>query len=138
MKHRLESFALLRTIIVLLIVSICITQTKLLATSKKNSTSSYGFFEDDKDPAKKEKAIKTQNIVKVYPDVIRKAMHVVARSGIQKEIDFLVFDINGNMVLNYKMKAGERKTINELKKGSYMYHVFCEDEYISTGKLEFR
>jgi hypothetical protein len=138
MKRRQVIFVLLRTIIVLLIVSICITQTKLSATSKKNNTSSYSFFEDDKNPAKKEKASKTQNVVKVYPDAIRKAMHVVARPGIQKEIDFLVFDINGNMVLNYKMKAGERKTIDELKKGSYMYHVFCEDEYISTGKIEFR
>jgi len=138
MKRSRVIFVLLRTMTVLLIVSICITQTKLSATSKSNKTSSANFFEDDKGPAKKEKASKMQNVVKVYPDVIRKAMHVVAKSGVQKEIDFLVFDINGNMVLNYKMKAGERKTINELKRGSYMYHVFCEDEYISTGKIEFR
>jgi hypothetical protein len=138
MKRRQAISVLSRTIILLLIAAICITQTKLLATSKVNEISSRNFFEDDKKPAKKEKASKTQNVVKVYPDAIRKAMHVVARQGIQKEIDFLVFDINGNMVLNYKMKAGDRKTINELKKGSYMYHVFCEDEYISTGKIEFR
>jgi hypothetical protein len=138
MKRRQEFSVLLRTIIVLLIVSICITQTKLLATTNVNEISSRNFFEDDKKPAKKERALKTQNVVKVYPDAIRKAMHVVARAGVQKEIDFLVFDINGNMVLNYKMKAGERKTISELKKGSYMYHVFCEDEYLSTGKIEFR
>jgi hypothetical protein len=108
-----------------------------LATSKRNKTSS-ALFDDDKNPVRKEKALKTQSVVKVYPDAIRKVMHVVARQSSEKEIDFLVFDINGNMVLNYKMKPGERKTINELKKGSYMYHVFCEDEYISTGKIEFR
>ena len=137
MKRRQAISALSRTLILLLIVSICITQTKLSATAKRdNATAS--LFEDDKDPAKKEKTLKAQSVVKVYPDAIRKAMHVVARQNSQKDIDFLVFDINGNMVLNYKMKAGEKKIINELKKGSYMYHVFCEDEYISTGKIEFR
>jgi hypothetical protein len=65
-------------------------------------------------------------------------MHVVARTANEKEIDFLVFDINGNMVLNYKMKAGEKRSISNLKKGAYMYHVFSEDEYLTTGKIEFR
>jgi hypothetical protein len=50
----------------------------------------------------------------------------------------MVFDINGNMVLNYKMKPGEKRTITELKKGSYMYHVFAEDEYLTTGKIVFK
>jgi len=66
------------------------------------------FLKTIKNLEKKKKHPKP-NVVKVYPDVVRKAMHVVARQGIQKEIDFLVFDINGNMVLNYKMKAGDRK-----------------------------
>ena len=65
-------------------------------------------------------------------------MHVVARPGNKTEIEFLVFDINGNMVLNYKMKAGEKKTIADLKKGSYMYHVFADDEYLMTGKIVFK
>jgi hypothetical protein len=136
MKRRQATASLLRTIIVLLIVSICVTQTKLSATSKTNNTATANFFEEG--PAKKETVSNTQNVVKVYPDAFRRAMHVVARPGKEKQLDFLVFDINGNMVLNYKMKAGERKTISELPKGSYLYHVFCEDEYLSTGKLEFK
>jgi hypothetical protein len=95
------------------------------------------YFDDDKKPARKERSFKNQNAVKVFPDAVKKAMHVVARSGNKKEIEFLVFDINGNMVLNYKLKAGERKTICDLTKGSYMYHVFAEDEYLMTGKLFF-
>ncbi|SRR6266496_3045371 len=124
--------------ILLLVATICLTQTKLLAASNREIFISKKNFEDDKKPAKKEKSFKNQNVVKVYPDVIKKAMHVVARSGNAKEIEFLVFDINGNMVLNYKMKAGERRTISELKRGSYMYHVFAEDEYLTTGKIVFR
>lgn len=137
MKRRQATSVLIRSAIILIIVSICVTQSKLSATGRREKTPS-NFFEDDKDPAKKEKALKAQNVVKVYPDAIRKAMHVVAKQNNEKEIDFLVFDINGNMVLDYKMKSGEKKTISDLKKGSYMYHVFCEDEYISTGKIEFR
>ena len=138
MKRRQAIHVLLRTVLLLLIISICITQTRLAAKNRTAKTSLISSFEDDKNPARKEKTLKMPNVVKIYPDAVRKAMHVVARSGIRDEIDFLVFDINGNMVLNYKMKAGEKKTISELKKGSYMYHVFSDDEYISTGKIEFR
>jgi hypothetical protein len=115
------------------------TQSKLFAaTNAKEVFSCKGNFEEGKKPAKKEKAFKNQNTVKVFPDAIKRKVHVIARQGNKKDIEFLVFDINGNMVLNYKMKAGEKKTINELKKGSYMYHVFAEDEYLTTGKIVFR
>ena len=137
MKRRQATASLIRAIIVLMIVSICVTQTRLSATSKTNKVATANFFEEKK-PLPKEKDFKTQNVVKVYPDAVRKAMHVIARPSNEKQIDFLVFDINGNMVLNYKMKAGERKTISELQKGSYMYHVFCDDEYVATGKMEFK
>lgn len=95
-------------------------------------------FDDDKKPARKERSFKNENAVKVFPDILKKAMHVIAKAGNRKEIEFLVFDINGNMVLNYKMQAGERKTITDLKKGSYMYYVFAEDEYLMTGKIVFK
>lgn len=95
-------------------------------------------FEDDKRPGRKEHTFKNQDAVKVLPDAIKKAVHVVARPGNKKELDFLVFDVNGNMVLDYKMKAGERKTISALVKGSYMYYVFAEDEYLMTGKIVFK
>ena len=95
-------------------------------------------FDDDKKPARKERSFKNESAVKVFPDVLKKSMHVIAKSGNRKEIEFLVFDVNGNMVLNYKMQAGERKTIYDLKKGSYMYYVFAEDEYLMTGKIVFK
>src|SRR6266498_2219320 len=89
--------------ILLLVATICLTHTKLLAASNRSEIFiSNKNFEDHKKPAKKEKSFKNQNVVRVYPDVIKKAMHIVARSGNAKEIEFLVFDINGNMVLNYK------------------------------------
>jgi hypothetical protein len=124
---------------ILLIVIVCLAQTKLpAATFKKETFIKKNIFDDDKKPAKKERSFRNQNVVKVFPDAIKKSMHIIIRSGSEKEIDFLVFDISGNMILNYKMRPGERRTISNLKKGEYMYHVFAEDEYLTTGKIEFR
>jgi hypothetical protein len=139
MKRRQIMPTLLPTKIMLSIAVICLSGSKLEATGNTNEIFiSKKSFEDDKKPAKKEKSFRNQNVVRVYPDIVKKEMHVMAKSGIEKEIEFMVFDINGNMVLDYKMKPGEKKTINELKKGSYMYHVFAEDEYLTTGKIVFR
>jgi hypothetical protein len=139
MKRRQIMPKLLPTKIILSMVVICLSGSKLQATDNANEIFiSKKALEDDKKSAKKEKSFRNQNVVKVYPDIIKKEMHVVARPGIEKEIEFMVFDINGNMVLNYKMKAGEKRTITDLKKGSYMYHVFAEDEYLTTGKIVFR
>ena len=96
------------------------------------------FADEGKKPSKKEHSFKNANVVKVFPDALKRTIHVTARSGNEKDIDFLVFDVNGNMVLNYKMKAGEKRSISDLKRGSYMYHVFADDEYLTTGKIDFR
>ena len=139
MKRRQIMPTLLPTKTILSIAVICLSGSKLQATDNTNEIFiSKKAFEDDKKPAKKEKSFRNQNVVKVYPDIMKKEMHIIAKSGIDKEIEFMVFDINGNMVLNYKMKPGEKRTITELKKGSYMYHVFAEDEYLTTGKIVFR
>jgi len=139
MKRRQLMPSLLPTKTILSIAVICLSGSKLHASDKTNEIFiSKKTFEDDKKPAKKEKSFRNQNVVKVYPDIMKKEMHVIAKSGIDKEIEFMVFDINGNMVLNYKMKPGEKRKITELKKGSYMYHVFAEDEYLTTGKIVFR
>jgi len=129
MKRRQLMPSLLPTKTILSIAVICLSGSKLHASDNANEIFiSKKTFEDDKKPAKKEKSFRNQNVVKVYPDIMKKEMHVIAKSGIEKEIEFMVFDINGNMVLNYKMKPGEKRKITELKKGSYMYHVFAEDE----------
>jgi len=140
-KQKKARSLLWRAKIVLLVAIVCLSHTKSLAANNSNRSEiffSKKNFEDDKKPGKREKSIKSQNVIKVFPDAIKKAMHVVARSGNAKEIEFLVFDLNGNMVLNYKMKAGEKRIIRALKRGSYMYHVFAEDEYLTTGKIVFK
>src|SRR5215470_17223213 len=133
--NRKPTATLLLSIKFLLLMTVtCTVGKSLYATSNVCVVKN---FDDDKKPARKERSFKNENAVKVFPDVLKKSMHVIAKPGNRKEIEFLVFDINGNMVLNYKMQAGERKTITDLKKGSYMYYVFAEDEYLMTGKIVF-
>lgn len=138
MKQK-QSVLTVRVIIFLLAAVVC--SANIYAANTANDVPVIKkFTEDDKKPSKKGKSSKasTSSVIKIYPDALKRAMHVVARQGNEKEIDLYVFDVDGNMVANYKMKAGDRKVLSGLKKGSYVYHIFSEDESIGTGQMEFR
>ena len=99
--------------------------------------------EEDK-PAKKAKA-KTKSMaslnnssVKIYPDIIKRDMHVVAKSNDGKPIDFFVFDSEGTLIQQYKMEAKDHNKISGLKRGTYTYRVFCGDTETATGNFEIR
>jgi len=137
MNRKPTAILLLSAKLLLLLTLACTVDAKSLSAAINVRVLAKNF-DDDKKPAKKEKSFKNENVVKVFPDAMKKTMHVVARPGNKNDVEFLVFDVNGNMVLDYKMKAGERKTIPDMQKGSYMYYVFAEDEYLMTGKIVFR
>jgi hypothetical protein len=123
---------------ILAAVMICIAQTRIFGAENKNEKiSSKNFIDHDKKKGKKNKS-QSGVTVKVIPDVIKRAMHIVARSDNEKELSFSVFDTEGNLVVTYKMKAGERKIISDLQRGKYVYNVFCDEEQVATGKMEFR
>ncbi len=81
---------------------------------------------------------RNNHAVKIYPDVIQKAMHVVAKENDGKEIDFFVFDLEGTLMKHYKMDDGDREKITGLSRGKYIYHVFCGDEETAIGKFDIR
>lgn len=139
MKQNKPSCLLWCAKVMLLVAVVCIAQTKLLAANNKSEIFfNKKNFDDDKKRGRRERSFKNESVVRVVPDAFKKSVHITAKPTNERAIDFLVFDINGNMVADYKMKAGEKRTLNELKKGSYMYHVFAEDEYLASGKIEFR
>jgi Glutamine amidotransferase class-I len=78
------------------------------------------------------------NSVKIYPDIIKREMHVVAKDNAGKEISFFVFDLQGTLIQNYKMKAKDHYRVSGLKKGTYIYRVFTGDEETASGKFEIR
>jgi hypothetical protein len=93
-------------------------------------------------PAKKVKAKNrsshTNTAIKIYPDAIRRMMHVVAKAANRGEIDFFVFDMEGTLMRNYKMKAKDHLRIEGLKKGTYIYRVFSGDEETASGNFEIK
>ena len=97
----------------------------------------------EEEPAKKSKSksksfSRNNASVKIYPDAIRKVIHVIAKANNNKSIDFFVFDMQGTLMRNYKLKSKDHIRIQGLQKGSYVYRVFCGDEETASGNFEIR
>jgi hypothetical protein len=76
--------------------------------------------------------------IKIFPDALKRIMHVVIKEREEKEIDFFVFDMQGTLILNYKMKAGSHERITGLARGTYIYRVFTGDEETENGDFEIK
>jgi hypothetical protein len=89
---------------------------------------------------KKEKSFSSLNnqSVKIYPDAFNKDMHVVAKENENKEIDFFVFDTQGNLLYNYKMMNKDHFKISGLARGTYIYRVFNGDVETAAGKFAIK
>ena len=98
--------------------------------------------EKEKKEADKARAAKindrNNSAVKIYPDPVKRVMHVVAKPNDGKEIDFFVFDLEGTLMQHYKMADGDREKIAGFKRGKYVYHVFCGDEETAIGEFYIR
>jgi hypothetical protein len=97
------------------------------------------------DPAEKKPATKSRtrssrnnHAVKIYPDVLKRVMHVVAKNNNGKGIDFFVFDLQGTLIQHYKMSGGEHQRLASLERGKYVYNVFAGDEETASGQFEIR
>ena len=116
----------------------------LFATPLFSTVMHYRIVPGEEEPAKKNKSkakassYRNNASVKIYSDPIRKMMHVVARANRNKEIDFFLFDMEGTLLRNYKLKAKEHIRIQGLQRGSYIYRVFCGDEETASGNFEIR
>lgn len=96
--------------------------------------------EDEKKPAKKARTIASRNnqAVKIYPDPVKRVMHVIAKDNDGKQIDFFVFDLQGTLVDHFKMDEGDHKRLTNLDRGKYVYQVFSGDEETVAGQFEIR
>jgi len=119
--------------------------TPVMATGRPYIKLNTGTEEPKDEASKKNKAKKTKsssslnnNAVKIYPDVFNRDMHVVAKDNDGKTIEFFVFDLEGSLVQNYKMKAKDHIRLTGLTRGKYQYHVFCGDEEKAAGNFEIR
>jgi hypothetical protein len=125
-------------------IAVCLFATQPAIASGK-PVRDFVIEEEDK-PVKKTKsktkaktvASLNNNAVRIYPDVIKRDMHVVAKENDGKEIDFFVFNTDGSLVQQYKMKAKDHNKLTGLARGTYVYRVFCGDEEKATGNFEIR
>ncbi|HMU46725.1 MAG TPA: T9SS type A sorting domain-containing protein [Chitinophagaceae bacterium] len=105
-----------------------------------------GFYENDsrlkaeKGLSKRKKLRKItsgkRKAVTIFMDETGKNLKVKTRKNDKKQVDFFVFDLEGTLVHNYRMKANDEKRITGLQKGTYIYRVFCGDEETAAGKIE--
>ena len=82
---------------------------------------------------KKTRPTKKEKEIKIYPDMVKRVMHV--KNVVDQQVDFFVFDSEGTIMVHYKMSEKEHKKINNLDKGTYTYQVFKNDEMSESGKI---
>ncbi|MBC7949428.1 MAG: hypothetical protein H7Y42_16195 [Chitinophagaceae bacterium] len=89
--------------------------------------------------AAKSAASRNNSSVKIYPDIFKRVMHVVAKDDNDGQgLDFFVFDLEGTLMQHYKMKSGDHQKITGLHRGKYVFRVFAGDEETATGNFDIR
>jgi len=79
---------------------------------------------------------KKERAVKIYPDMIKRVMHV--KSIEVTPLDLFVFDLDGTLIKHFKMIEGDHRKIAGLVRGEYVYQVFKGDEMSESGKLKIK
>ncbi len=134
----------LKTILTLgLSTGVFFTQPLLAIEKPVKTETGITRISGEEDPVKKKaksKAFSSLNnsVVKIYPDALKREMHVVAKNNGGNIIDFFVFDLEGTLVQNYKMNAKDHYRISGLERGTYVYRVFNGDEETAAGQFEIR
>jgi hypothetical protein len=76
-----------------------------------------------------------KKLIKIVHNPEKKLVRIVVKDIGDQTIDFYVFDLEGTMVVNYKLRSKEKKIITILEKGAYTYNAFSGDEETDFGKL---
>ena len=74
-----------------------------------------------------------KNVVRLYPNPSMGKLSVTALTT--KPLHFYIFDLEGTLVFQAVLNNRERKNIDNLKKGTYLYDVFETDVSIEEGKI---
>jgi hypothetical protein len=77
--------------------------------------------------------LKPKNAVKLYPNPSYGKLSVSANTS--TPLHFYIFDLDGTLVYQAVLGDKERRVIDTLKKGTYLYDVFQKDESIEEGKI---
>ena len=74
-----------------------------------------------------------KNAVRIYPNPSYGKLSVSAVTS--STLHFYIFDLEGTLVFQTVLNNKDRRVIDKLKRGSYLYDVFENDESIEEGKI---
>lgn len=79
----------------------------------------------------------TKEAVKVYQKP-QQPGSLTVQSAAESTLSFYLFDVDGNLVYESRLKQHEQQTIEGLQPGAYTYHAFYADEKLNGGKVEIK
>jgi hypothetical protein len=78
-----------------------------------------------------------KEVVKLYPNPSYNGTITIS-SNSEKPLHFYVFDVEGTLLHQVVLKNKEKQTIQNLKKGTYVYDAFLNDEGVDHGNISVR
>lgn len=75
--------------------------------------------------------------VKVY-QTPQQPGSLTVQSAVEDVLSFYLFDLDGNLVYQSRLKQHEQQTIEGLQPGTYTYHAFDADEKLKGGKVDLK
>jgi hypothetical protein len=102
-----------------------------IVSAQKNFQNTSNSISDDS--SLEIKTMQGKSVVKLYPNPSYGKVSVSSTTS--SLLHFYIFDLEGTLVFQAVLDNKERRTIEHLKKGTYLYDVFEKDESIEEGKI---
>lgn len=125
---------------ILLLVASCIMSGSVLLAQSNDTPvrmdqpggQSVGSIHSESSEQAKASPVK-KTLIKLYPNPSYGKLSVTASTT--EVLHFYIFDLEGTLVYQAVLKNKDRKIIEGLAKGTYIYDVFEKDESIEEGKI---
>ena len=101
--------------------------------SPKNTIPADNNFSDSSLTAKIKVTAK-KSVIRLFPNPSWNGT-ITVTSNTAEKLHFYIFDLDGTLVHQAVLKDKQKITVNDLKKGVYMYDAFVNDESIEYGKI---
>ena len=116
---------------ILLLLAFSVMLLSFTVSSNRDNRTISNNLSDSPEIKKKVKVKK--NVVKIYPNPSFGKISISANTA--QPLHFYIFDLEGTLIYQTVLKNKDRKNLDNLKKGTYMYDVFEKDESIEEGKI---
>jgi hypothetical protein len=74
-----------------------------------------------------------KSVVKIYPNPSFGKINISTNN--EHTLHFYIFDLEGTMIYQTILTNKQKKNIDNLRKGTYLYNVFEKDESVEEGKI---